>query len=176
MRILFLGYNTDQTTLIDALKQKGCEVDHETGPLVEPPSADLGISYGYRHILKRRALEGCPILNLHIAYLPFNRGAHPNYWAFADGTKHGVTIHLVDEGVDTGPILYQREIKFPPEDNTYAKTYARLGLEMENLFIEHMDDILSGNYTPKAQNGEGSLHRVRDLPEDFAGWDEPISP
>ena len=38
---------------------------------------------------------------MHISYLPFNRGAHPNYWSFKDNSPKGVTIHFIDNGIDT---------------------------------------------------------------------------
>ena len=72
---------------------------------------DLIVSFGYRHILRSDFINkcGCPIANLHISYLPFNRGAHPNFWSFYDDTPSGVSIYLIDEGIDTGPILFQKK-------------------------------------------------------------------
>ena len=71
---------------------------------------DWIVSYGYRHIISKNHIDNLknPIINLHISYLPFNRGAHPNYWSFKEKTPKGVTIHFMDEGIDTGPILVQK--------------------------------------------------------------------
>ena len=41
-----------------------------------------------------------PIVNLHISYLPFNRGSHPNYWSFVENTPKGVSIHEIDEQIE----------------------------------------------------------------------------
>ena len=125
-KVLFLGYDEKQTHLIDALVKNNCVVDH-TEDKVEPVSGyDFVVSYGYRHILKQNVIDGfgCPILNLHIAYLPYNRGAHPNFWAFYDNTPTGVTIHLIDGGVDTGPIVKQRFVNFEKEDDTFVSLKA----------------------------------------------------
>jgi methionyl-tRNA formyltransferase len=53
-----------------------------------------------------------PIINLHIGYLPFNRGFHPNLWSFLENTPSGVTIHEIDKGLNTGPIILQKQINF----------------------------------------------------------------
>jgi methionyl-tRNA formyltransferase len=58
-------------------------------------------------------------LNLHISLLPLNRGAHPAAWAIREGTKHGVTIHKIDSGLDTGEIVYQEEIDYFFIDKIY---------------------------------------------------------
>ena len=50
-------------------------------------------------------------INLHISYLPWNRGADPNLWS-AVGMPKGVTIHYINDGFDTGDILFQKAILF----------------------------------------------------------------
>ena len=47
-----------------------------------------------------------------MSYLPFNRGAHPNFWSFVDNTPSGVSIVEIDKGIDTGPVIYKKKIKF----------------------------------------------------------------
>ena len=49
---------------------------------------DLIISYGYNKIINERYLKKLirPPINLHISYLPYNRGSHPNFWSFVDKT------------------------------------------------------------------------------------------
>ena len=112
-KILFLGYDRNKTKIIDQLINANCEVHHSKG-VIQKVDYDLIISFGYCKIINRSILDRikCPIINLHISYLPFNRGAHPNFWSFFDNTPSGVTIHLIDEGIDTGPIIYQKIVKF----------------------------------------------------------------
>eukprot|EP00392_Amoebophrya_sp_AT5.2_P019205 g19951.t1 len=63
---------------------------------------DYCVSYGYRHIIRTPVIEGMfdrkRIINLHISYLPYNRGADPNLWSILERTPPGVTIHHIDEG------------------------------------------------------------------------------
>lgn len=176
-QVLFLGYARDETSLIDALLASGCQVTHSKAPIQSTQGFDLVISFGYQHILKKSLIDSspAPMINLHISLLPWNRGAHPNFWAFFDGTPSGVSIHLIDAGVDTGAILYQKAVDFPPELRTFSQTYAHLLAEIEALFKANLPEILAKNFTPRAQVGKGSYHRVADLPAAFAGWDADIA-
>ena len=91
-KILFLGYNANQTKLLDVLASNGLKVDHTAEKIKEINGYDAVISFGYRHILNHNLIRkaGCPIFNLHMSYLPYNRGAHPNFWSFYDNTPSGV--------------------------------------------------------------------------------------
>ena len=177
-KIMFLGYGRSETRLIDELEKKDCAVNihNEKIYLDNVDDSHLIVSFGYRHILGSGFINkcGCPIVNLHISYLPFNRGAHPNFWSFYDGTQSGVSIHLIDEGIDTGPILFQKKIQFEDE-KTFIETYNRLFDEIENLFIENIDLIISKKWIAKKQVGEGTFHLVKDLPKEFNGWQSSIA-
>jgi len=175
--VLFLGYDKTQTTLIDALEGLNCRVDHTDKSInnSDVTSYDLIISFGYRHILKPTFIERCsyPIVNLHISYLPFNRGAHPNFWSFYDRTQSGVSIHLIDGGIDTGPILFQKKVSFTNE-LTFSQTYKKLFVEIEELFVENIEAIITKNWVEKHQKSKGTFHLAKDLPKDFKGWDSNI--
>lgn len=175
-RVLFLGYTREQTTLVDELVNSNCEVWHTQEKIQSTEGFDFVISFGYQHILMKSIIESskAPIINLHISYLPWNRGAHPNFWSFFDCTPSGVSIHLIDEGVDTGPILYQRYVNFVKEQTTFSLTYKQLILEIESLFRENPPSIIAGNYKPMAQRRQGSYHKVADLPSEFSCWDSNI--
>lgn len=176
-RVLCLGYDESQCSIIQVLVDKGCFVDHCADPIDGSQAYDFIVSFGYRHILKKAIIErlACPILNLHISYLPFNRGAHPNFWAFYDNTPSGVSIHLIDDGVDTGPIVYQKQVQFSASEHTFLHTYKRLVSEIEALFIVNVDDIIHNKWQATPQEGEGTHHFVKDLPADFAGWQSVIN-
>jgi methionyl-tRNA formyltransferase len=176
-KILFLGYNQSQTKLIDALVANNCSVDHTEEKFEAIKGYDCVVSYGYRHILKQNMIDGldCPIFNLHISYLPYNRGAHPNFWSFYDNTPSGVTIHLIDSGVDTGQIVKQKYVNFQETDDTFVKTYSALTENIENLFLEFLPLLLTDTWTAKKQRGIGTHHYARDLPTNFSGWNSVIT-
>ena len=127
---------------------------------------DWIISFGYRHIIKRNILNISKnkIINLHISYLPYNRGASPNYWSFKEKTPKGVTIHLIDEGIDTGPILIQKKCSFNDND-TLKTSYEKLIKNIEILFIENFEKIITGKIKPVPQKGKGTFHKKKDLLE-----------
>jgi methionyl-tRNA formyltransferase len=173
--VRFLGYDKSQTRLPSVLEGKGHVVEQTSEPLSNLGDADVNISFGYRHILPPTVLKTSkrPVLNLHIGYLPYNRGAHPNFWAFHDNTPSGVTIHEIDEGVDTGSICFQRYVNFAPDETTFAATHKRLLREIEDLFVEHLDVLIAGRYQARPQRGAGTVHRQSQLPT-IESWDLPI--
>jgi len=175
-KILFLGYNDKETKIIKELRKKGNIVINTSKKINSFSDYDLIISFGYKHIISKNLIYNpkISILNLHISYLPWNRGAHPNFWSFYEDTPKGVTIHLIDEGIDTGAIIYQKEITFDRSEKTFESTYQRLIQEIEKLFIKNMDNLLNGDFEAKKQVGEGTFHKRNDLPDDFKGWNKDI--
>ena len=106
LRCLFLGYSSKQTKIIKFLKDKKITVDQNRNKKTNSQiinKYDLCISYGYRRILNYKTLKQLkrPIVNLHISYLPYNKGIYPNLNAFINNTPKGVTIHEIDKGIDT---------------------------------------------------------------------------
>ncbi len=164
MKILFLGY--EQNKIIDFLK-KNNEVVITSKKINSHyvSNFDFIISYGYSHILSEEIINSCKngIINLHISYLPYNRGSHPNFWSFIDNTKKGVSVHFMDKGIDTGDILFQKEIFFDSCDDTYEKTYNVLRGEIENLFIDKWENIISNNYDRIRQIKKGTFHLKKDI-------------
>ena len=175
MNILFLGYDEKDTALIHHLRLKHTVC--QTSELVDEglEAWDCVISYGYRHILKEEQLALCkrPPINLHISLLPYNKGAYPNFWAWYEETPHGVSIHHIDSGVDTGDIILQKELFFN-EGTTLSKSYSKLREELEDLFVKNSDKILSYSYIPQSQIGNGTFHYAKELPEFEGGWSQTI--
>jgi|GEM_PF-1293249 len=174
--VLVLGYDKNRTTIIKVLEDSGCEVDHSDEPVTDLSAYDAVFSFGYRHIIKPDVLTTAkrPIINLHIGYLPYNRGTHPNFWSFVDNTPAGVTIHEMDEGIDTGPIIFQRYVNFDLNMNTFTTTYDELIRQIEGLFAENLDVLIAGNYISHPQRGAGSTHSAKDLPTELFDWNDDI--
>ena len=70
-------------------------------------ASPLGISCGYDYIIPRVILKEFKILNCHPSALPFNRGCHHSFYGIMEQTPLGATLHWIDEGIDTGPIIAQ---------------------------------------------------------------------
>jgi methionyl-tRNA formyltransferase len=103
------------------------------------------------------------IINLHISLLPYNRGSNPNVWSFLEDTPKGVTIHYIDEGIDTGDILFQKEIIFEEDNETLSSSYNKLNKEMQSFFIDNWEAIKEFHFSPMPQPNDGSIHSVEDF-------------
>ena len=140
---------------------------------------DFIISYGYRHIIKKNIIDLFPgkIINLHISFLPWNKGADPNLWSFLEDTPKGVSIHYVNEGLDTGDILVQKEISYQLED-TLRTSYDRLSRTIEKQLIESWPHVRNDILIAFPQPHEGTIHRLKDREEYVhllkRGWDTPV--
>ncbi len=116
--------------------------------------------------------HGC--VNVHASLLPRWRGAAPVPAAIIAGdTVTGVTIMLMDEGVDTGPILAQREEAIRPEDTT-ASLSARLAVLGADLLIETLPRWVAGEISPQPQDDEQATYAPMLRKEDgYVDWAEP---
>jgi len=115
---------------------------------------DLIVAAAFGQILPKAVLDlppkGC--LNVHASLLPRWRGASPIQAAIAAGDDHsGVTIMLMDEGLDTGPILSQRSVPLPLgiTGSQLSKQLAELGAR---TLIEILPSYLDGMVAPLPQN------------------------
>lgn len=114
--------------------------------LLKALKPDAVIVNGTR-IISSRVLNAaaCPVINTHAGITPRYRGVHGAYWALAndDAKNCGVTVHLVDVGVDTGDVLYQARVYPGKEDtfNTYPLHQISAALP---LLLSALRDIENG--------------------------------
>ena len=109
-----------------------CHADRVERDLVmatwlEEHGVELVVLAGYMHLLTKPFLDRFPerIVNVHPSLLPQFPGAHALEDALAAGVEvTGVTVHLVDEGLDTGPILAQEEVPVDPRDTLEKRIHA----------------------------------------------------
>ena len=133
-KVLLLHGKNKNSRLLDFLKEdKSNKVSTSSKKLrlSEINSFDTIISYGYRFKIDEKLIKkNKNLINLHISFLPFNRGAHPNFWSFIENTPSGVSIHKIDKGIDTGDIINQKLIDFDILKNkkklTFSYTYKKL--------------------------------------------------
>ena len=181
-KILFLGYPPKKTKIIDKLKEnKNFQIFNTKNKikLKNLENINLIISFGYKYIISEDILKKKKnIINLHVSYLPYNRGAHPNFWSFAENTPSGVTIHKIDKGIDTGNIIYQKLLDFELNKNkkklTFNETYSTLISEIENLFIINSKNLLNNEYNEFKQIGSGTYHNSNELPTILKSWNQNI--
>ncbi|KQC13111.1 MAG: hypothetical protein APR63_09435 [Desulfuromonas sp. SDB] len=107
---------------------------------------DLALSVFYHKIIKLNFIERCSqILNLHPSPLPRYRGRNPVNWALKNKERiHGVTIHQIDKGIDSGPIISQVCFSIDPEKDEVIDVYRRCLEYGWFLFLQtipHLDYI-----------------------------------
>jgi methionyl-tRNA formyltransferase len=170
--LLILGYSANESILLSELSNVGFDVSQTSNSVQDLSKFDLVISYGYNKILDQKTIESAqrPVINMHISYLPFNRGMHPNFWSFFDETPSGISIHEIEQSIDTGPIMFQKEMHFQPKDQTFAQTYSLLRSAIEDLLLTNLKAILNDDFASQPQRGGGTYHAKKDLPSDFRGW------
>lgn len=139
--------------------------EEETLKKLRSLKPDIGLSVFFGYILKPKLLEILPdgCLNLHPALLPFNRGSCPNVWSIIDDTPAGATLHYIDNGIDTGDILAQKEVCVETFD-TGKTLYEKLEAACLTLFKENWDTFRNGKIKSVPQNAdEGTHYRLKDF-------------
>lgn len=122
--------------------------------------ADVIVVVAFGQILPKEILEmpkyGC--VNVHASLLPKYRGAAPIQWAVIEGEKvSGVTTMHMDEGLDTGAILLQREIELA-EDETGGSLFDRLSQVGAELLVETLKGLEKGTISERAQDDSLASH------------------
>lgn len=96
----------------------------------------------------------CPVLNYHAGITPQYRGMNGGYWAMAAGDpkNFGGTVHLVDDGVDTGAVIYQARGAPGPGDNLMTYTH-RVAAISRGICVAAVRDALEGTLKPVPVSG-----------------------
>ena len=168
---LLLGKIKDTLRIKRAISKKKWQVICKNIKVTKKDFRNIGlvITFNYRQILNKNILKKLkrPAINLHVSYLPFNRGCHPNFWSFVENSPKGVTIHEIDKGIDTGSIIHQKKISFninKKKHDDFFKTNKILFFEIQKLFLKNINQILNKKYIVKKQKKIGTFHYRNDLP------------
>ena len=180
--ILFLGYRKNKTKIINFLRNKKFNVielgNKQITKSILKKNFILIISFGYKRIIKESIIKKLnrPIINLHMSFLPFNKGAHPNFWSFVENTPKGVSIHEIEKNIDSGPIIVRKKIIFKNlKKQTLKSSYKLLFKEIENLFIKNFTIILKKKYKKKYFKSKGTIHFKKDFPKKINSWKVKIN-
>lgn len=143
---------TDESTIADAL-------------LAQREPIDLGFTVWWPKLVRQPLLR-LPrrgFVNTHPSLLPHGRGKHYNFWTIVEEAPFGVSLHLLDEGVDTGPIIAQEEISYSWED-TGETLYRAAQRAIPRLFRNSYERICRGDVNRSPQDPDaGSFHRAKEL-------------
>ncbi len=112
-------------------------------------------------LIKKKIIEGIepPLINIHVGVTPKYRGVHGGYWALANGDPEncGVTVHLVDTGIDTGGIICQSTINPSNKDNFCTYTHLQI-IEGLKCIKKAIEEIEAGSLKIKNNYLESKLY------------------
>ena len=146
--------------------------DGSSDELIKSLAPDIIVVVAYGCIIPPQLLHvakyGC--INLHVSLLPKYRGSAPIQWAVLNGdAETGVTIMQLDEGLDTGDILYVQPVAIDP-DMTSGELFDRVSAIGAKTLVEVLPKIEAGKLTPKKQE-EALATKAPSLTKEMAQFD-----
>jgi methionyl-tRNA formyltransferase len=150
-------YQSQHGKLPDVMR---LNITERAGDVIE--KYDLLLSLHCKQKFPADLIDRIRCVNVHPGFNPHNRGWYPQVFSIMDGQKVGVTIHEIDEELDHGAIIAQRECVIEPWD-TSGSVYARL-IDIERQLVhEHFDAIRDGSYRATPMPTEGNLNFKKDF-------------
>jgi methionyl-tRNA formyltransferase len=140
--------------------------------------ADIGMTCAFGLLLPPAVLAAFPrgVLNLHFSLLPAYRGPAPVQRALLDGaTVTGVCTFVLDEGMDTGPLLLSAEVPILPGEDAGTLT-ARLAEVGARITVETLDALEAGAISPRPQPDHGASLAPKVTPDEARlDWNAPAA-
>jgi folate-dependent phosphoribosylglycinamide formyltransferase PurN len=166
----FFGNQQDADVVL--LRERTLRVLEKGQSVNEPDTVELIRGLGPDIIavmgtsLIKSAIIGIPrlgVLNIHTGLSPYYRGGRTNFWPFIYGElgRCGVTVHLLDSGIDSGDIIYHA-IPEIGEADTYSSINCKMIVEGTGLMIRAIRDLVAGNIRSFRQWEGGRLFYNRD--------------
>lgn len=148
--------------------------DPEALSIARSLEPDVIFVFGWSQLLGREFLTLAPCVGSHPALLPRDRGRHPITWALVDGLEEsGLTFLWLDEGADTGDILWQRRFRIERDDD--ASSVYRKVCELGRAAVREFLPLLEAGKAPRTpQNHARASYRRRRTDEDrVIDWSAP---
>ena len=140
---------------------------------IKSKEPDIIFCFGWSRILKKELLDlpSLGVIGYHPTLLPANRGRHPIIWALSLGlNKTGSTFFVVNEGVDSGDLISQREIHIDVEENA-ASLYEKIIKVALDQIREFLPKLKNGNIPRIKQNdSQSSTWRKRNDKDGRIDW------
>ncbi|MEV6986128.1 formyltransferase family protein [Sphaerisporangium sp. NPDC051017] len=121
---------------------------------------------GDTRVLKPNIIDAVPrgIINVHPGFLPDVRGNNPYIWSVIHNLPQGVTVHLINTGVDTGPVLIARKIS-PAPGTTLAELVHLLNGLCADALVEALHQVVAGQAVATPQSADERLTFREARPE-----------
>lgn len=157
-------------TVIDTNPNKPNNV--ETLARLQP---DLLLNFVCGYVYRKEVLNIPRIaaVNVHPSLLPLHRGNCPAAWSIIEGTAAGVTVYVMDEGIDTGPVIMQTRVEYD-EQTSHSELQRRLCQAKVDVLKEAWASLGNG-FSANPQRGVGCYHILRDYAVKVAELKESVS-
>ena len=167
-KIRILGPKGRNESIRKKLCEQGFEVIVSPDPYdtdsIDDFAPDLILSSGYDRLLRPKTVQKYSqrIVNLHAAYLPWARGIGTTLFATMLRYPYGVSVHFINEGLDTGNLIARKLVR-TEQDDTLRTLYSKLLSATEELFFENFPKIVAGqtNGVPQEEFGDINTNRSR---------------
>jgi len=140
----------------------------ETIKKIKEFNPELIFVISWSQIIPKEILDIPPLgcIGIHYSLLPERRGGAPLNWAIIDGlTKSGITLFFMDEGIDTGDIIAQKEFEISEED-TVKTLLDKICILAPQLIKENIDSIEKGTAKRIKQDDTKATYTKRRRPQD----------
>lgn len=144
----------------DSILVQSLDVKKEANIIIE--KYDLVLSLHCKQIFPKLLIEKIKCINIHPGLNPYNRGWYPQVFSIINKNPLGATIHEMDEKLDHGPIIAQKEVSIFSWDTSSSAYNRVLDAEIE-LLVDYLIPILSNNYSVDVPRFEGNIN----LKDDF---------
>ncbi|WP_391572840.1 formyltransferase family protein [Cohnella sp.] len=173
--IIFDSNTTQLSTLANVANERGIkyinqEKEETFSELVALEKKSILLLLGCNYIIPKEVIHNpnLSIINYHNSLLPKHPGRNAEAWAIFDQDRYtGITWHYVDDRIDAGDIIFQREISIKESDSalTLLKLQNELAFESFKLLV---NDLLAGTLSRFKQNMDlrGKLHLSHEVPND----------
>jgi methionyl-tRNA formyltransferase len=132
------------------------------------------------HIISRDVISEVEgrAFNTHPSLLPLHRGWQPIFFSILEKTDVGVSVHQIDPGLDTGPLLGQMKVDIFIED-TLASVHAKCRIAIMSILAQSWQSVLNDSANLEVQKGIDCFHTKKEFDKVFKlfpkGWKTEIS-
>lgn len=149
----------------DALKKMDMSIvdmknNHDIDYIVS--NYDLVISVHCKQIFPKNLVDTVRCINIHPGLNPYNRGWFPQVFSIINKKPIGCTIHLMDEEIDHGDVIYQKEITIDSWD-TSLEVYNKVVAAEKELIKTHLLELVNEKYIRLNVSDEGNYNEIKDF-------------
>ena len=153
--------NLFQTSLKRAAIERGLSVIDVT--TASRMRFNIFLSLECDKVLDISTFNSALLVNLHFSFLPFYRGVYTSAWPILNGERRsGVTLHIIDAGIDTGPIIARSSFDLDFDETAYClyEKYQSYGLI---LIVENIEKLVDGSFEKTLQESGGSYYSKKSI-------------